>query len=358
MSRVQLSNLTGLTKSAVTIITNDLIKEGQLIEVGAETSSIGRKPITLDIRKDFKFAVGVSLHRKRISVSIVNLKSELLDYETITLDNFKNRDDALVWICDTINRLVRKNSVPFNNLVGIGVSCPGPLDSMQGIVLTPPNFNMFHNTPIVKLLKQQFHLPVYLENNSVLLAMTEYFNGLMKNFTNSMFVIISDGIGSSIIMDGRVYRGYQGYSCELGHTSIDYQGVQCSCGGQGCLEQYATPTALKARFGFDSYEQVIDDAYLNKPYALRIVDYLVDCLSAAFVNVVNMFDLDSIILFGEYSYRNELLIGKLNAAVNSRSIISRAHNIAVLWSELDKNAPLISDTSVLLNNYFNQQIQY
>ena len=358
MSRIQLSHLTGLTKSAITIIASDLIREGQLIEMGATRSTVGRKPITLDIVKDFKYAVGVSLHRKRVTVSVVNLKSELLDYDTAALNSFNHYADALVWICGAINRLLQKNNILPEKLVGIGVSCPGPLDYEQGVILTPPNFNMFHNTPIVKLLKEQFYLPVYLENNAVLLAMNEYFYGSMKNFSNSIFVIISNGIGSSIIMNGEIYRGFKGHSGELGHTSIDYKGAQCTCGGRGCLEQYATLKALKARFGFESYETVIDDAYLNKPYALNIVEYLVDCLSSAFVNVVNLFDLDSIILFGEYAYRNELLIDKLNTTVNSRSIINRAHQIKVLWSELNPDAPLISDTAVLLNNYFNQQIDY
>ncbi|WP_312642179.1 ROK family transcriptional regulator, partial [Hydrogenoanaerobacterium sp.] len=196
MSRAQLSAQTSLTKSAVTMITGTLIQEGQLIEVGTSDTQKGRKPILLDIVKDYRYAVGVSLHRKRLIVSITDLGSELIDSTESHTENYQDSSAALAWISSTIRLLLSKNKIPYDRVIGIGISSPGPLDYQSGTILMPPNFSLFHNVAIVSRLKEEFDLPVLLENNSVLFAITEYFRGSMGDYRNSMFVTISDGIGS------------------------------------------------------------------------------------------------------------------------------------------------------------------
>jgi predicted NBD/HSP70 family sugar kinase len=356
MSRSQLSKQTKLSKSAVTMITNELINEGQLVEIGTSVSCKGRKPITLDIIKDYRYAIGVLLHRKRMSVSITNLKSELIDCVEENTGNYSDYREALLWICRTIRSVINKNNIPISKIIGIGVSSPGPLDYHSGTILLPPNFDLFHNVPVVPLLKEEFDLPVFLENNSVLLAITEYFNGSMKEYKNSMFVIISDGIGSCIVINGQIFRGFGGYAGELGHTSIDINGPICSCSNRGCLELYTTLSALQKKFSFDSYEKVVDDAYSNMPEALAILEFQANCLACALISAVNLLDLDSVILFGEFNYRPELLLSKLNVIINERSLIKRAHQVKVVVSELGSDAVTVSSTAAVLSHHFNQKL--
>ena len=356
LSRAEISRITGLTKSAVTMITNQLIEEGQLCEIGTAISNKGRKPILLDIIPDLKYAVGIELHRAKVEVIITNLKSEIIDSVSERSDIFPDRASEMAFIYDSIRNLIERNGIPKSKLLGIGISSPGPLDYRTGVILNPPNFDRFHNAPIVEMLQKEFDIPVLLENNSVLLATIEYFKGEMKNFRNSMFVIIENGIGTCTVIDGQIYRGLAGFAGELGHTTLDIHGPKCSCGNFGCLELYTTLSALKRQFGFKSYEDVVDAAYRNEPFSLGIIDFLAVRLSSAFITAANMLDLDSIFIYGEYNYRPDLLISKLNSLIKARSVIAKAHDITIFPSKMDKRTATASSTAIIINSYFKQEI--
>lgn len=356
VSRVQLAKETGMSKSAVTMITNDLIAEGQLREIGTTDTQKGRKPILLDIVPDFRYAVGVSLHRRRLQVLLTNLKAELVDCVEEPTDRFSNAEEAVVWIGETVRALLSRRQIPAERVAGIGVSSPGPLDYREGVILTPPNFELFHHLPIAARLREMFGLPVFLENNAVLLAMTEIQSGAVAAYRSPLFVLISHGIGSCLIRDGRVFRGCAGYAGELGHTSINPDGLACPCGNTGCLEQYATLSALKRRFGFDRYETVVDSACRGEPEALSILDYLAGCLAAGLVTAVNLFDPDCVVLYGEFGYRPELLLSRIAEQIRRKAIITRVHPVDVLSSRLGPYAEAVASTAVVLDRHFEQKL--
>ena len=259
-----------------------MVQEGLLREIGVtETKSIvGRKPILLDIVPDYRFAIGVGLHRKRITVSIVNLKLEHIAKAEISPSEFNCPDKAIIWIKDQIQQLMTDNAIHWEKCVGIGISSPGPLDYQKGIILKPPDLELFSDYPIVESLKSQLNLkvPISLENNPVLLAITDYLRSSLENFSQIMFITIWEGIGTAILSHGEIMRGFAGYTGELGHSSVDINGIQCSCGNRGCLEQYVSFAALQQRFKFENYEKLVDDAYNNVPQALSIVSFMAEYL--------------------------------------------------------------------------------
>ncbi len=356
VSRAQLAKETGMSKSAVTMITNDLIAEGQLREIGTTDTQKGRKPILLDIVPDFRYAVGVSLHRSRLQVLLTNLKAELVDCVEEPTTRFPNAEEAVAWIGETVRALLSRRRIPLERVAGIGVSSPGPLDYRKGVILTPPNFELFHHLPIAARIREEFRLPVFLENNAVLLAMTEIQSGAVAAYRSPLFVLISHGVGSCLIRDGQVFRGCAGYAGELGHTSIDPDGLPCPCGNTGCLEQYATLAALRQRFGFDRYETVVDGAYRGEPEALAVLDYLADRLSAGLVTAVNLFDPDCVVLYGEFGYRPELLLSRIEAQIRRKAIITRVHPVDVLPSRLGPYAEAVASTAVVLDRHFGQKL--
>ncbi len=356
VSRAQLSRETGMSKAAVTMITNSLIAEGQLREIGKTVTGRGRNPVLLDIVPDYRYVAGIVLHRRRLMAVITDLRAGRIDRMEEKTGHFSDPAAAAAWICKSIRRLMRRNGIGMESMAGIGISSPGPLDDEGGVILNPPNFSLFANVPIVSWIRREFPLPVFLENNSVLLAMLEYDRGTLKDYRNSLFVILSDGIGSCLIRDGQVYRGYGGHAGELGHISIDIEGPECPCGNAGCLELYATMSAIKARFGFSDYEKVVDDAYAGRPYALDILDYQARRLACGLVSAANLFDLDSIMLYGEFNYRSDLLRSMIAEILNSRSMINRVHRVDVLFSRPDKEEEAVSSAAAVIARHFSQQL--
>ena len=356
ISRIEISREVGLTKSAVTMLTNEMIREGLLCEAGLseKTAAPGRTSILLDIVPDFVFAMGVTLHRKAISVCLTDLKSELICSSKAPIGEFSTAVQAVDWIEASLRKLMQEKGLKIEKCIGIGISSPGPLQYDKGIILEPPDFALFHHVPIVKLLKQRLQLPVYMENNAVALALTEYYRNTEAQFRNTMFVVIADGIGAAVLQDGKVFRGLQGFAGEIGHISIDTDGERCSCGNRGCLELYATMSSLKNRFGFENYQTVVDDACKGIPYACGIMDYLSSHLVSGLVNAINLFDLDAVIFYGEYSYRGYWLAKKLESAIWQQSLICKAHQVKVLPSCQSMETSESVAAAPILNAFFEQ----
>lgn len=359
MSRVQLSREVGLTKAAVTIITNELISEGIIFERGLEgrSNKRGRTSILLDIASDYGFSVGVMLHRKSIDVTVMDLKGNLVSAKRNDMENFGSADKAIDWVEETINKMIKTNKLLKSRLIGIGVGCPGPVEYDKGNVLEPPNFTKFYNYPVVNKIKERFPVPVYLENNAVVLALAEHYKSIERNNKSSLFVVISNGIGATVLKDGKVFRGSRGFSGELGHTSIDVNGIPCSCGNCGCLEKYATMTALKQRHGFDDYNKVIDSAIKGDAASSKIINDLVKCLGAALVNATNLYDLDEIIVFGEFSHRCDYLCELLQHYIINHSVVCQTHSLMVRPSTLTGDEAVASSAISALNAFYKQNLE-
>ena len=356
VSRADISKSSGMSKSAVTMITNTLIEEGQIVEIGATDSSYGRKPILLDIVPDFKYAAGIALHRDNVYICLVNLKFEILAYTSVRTDRWSDPYALLDFAYDTILGFLRERNIPRERCIGIGVAAPGPLDYISGRILNSPNFSLFSYVDVGEYLKNKTDWPVMVDNNAVLYAMQEYFTQPSSNYRNMMMVCIYSGIGSAIITDGQIYRGSGGFAGELGHISIHPDGRPCTCGNCGCLERYVSMKALKDTYGFDSYERLVDNAYLGDRASEEVLDYIAKEFSYAIVNVTNLFDLDGIVLYGEFSYRSEKLREKLLNCLQGRIMVERNHAVNIRFSEMSSDLACASVCAALINAYFDQKL--
>ena len=354
ISRAELSRATGLAKSSVTTITNEMISQGILFEAGpAEKSNkAGRTRVLLEINGDFGFAAGINLHRKRISVSGTDISgNNIFDFSADTSD-FSSTEEALGYIIKELDAKIKEKGLDVSRLVGIGVSSPGPLDYEKGIILEPPNFPLFNNFAIAECLKKEYGCPVFLENNAVSLALYEHYYVSRKE-GSTLFVTVADGIGGALLQNGKIYRGSHGAAGELGHISVNPEGELCECGNRGCLEQYVTLSALKNRFGFESYNEIADLFENGDSNAEKVIEFLVNTLSGALVGAVNLFDLDRIILYGEYNYKCEILTERIEKYINTHSVICKAHRVEVVPSGQDFGYASAAAAAVpALNNFF------
>lgn len=137
--------------------------------------------------------------------------------------------------------------VPCQQVRGIGISCGGPLDSQKGVVYSPPNLPGWDAVPIKQVFEERFGLPTRLENDANATALAEYRFGAGRGTRNMVFLTWGTGIGSGLILDGRLYRGTNDLAGEIGHTTVLLDGPPCSCGKRGCLEALASGPAIARR---------------------------------------------------------------------------------------------------------------
>jgi glucokinase len=130
---------------------------------------------------------------------------------------------------------------------GIGICCPGPLDPSAGIVINPPNLPCWRNFPLAAEISRLYGLPVKLDNDANAAALAETLWGAGSGYQNVFYATIGTGIGTGIVLNGRIHHGRTGAGAEGGHMSIDYRGPRCGCGKRGCIEALASGPAIAVR---------------------------------------------------------------------------------------------------------------
>jgi len=253
-----------------------------------------------------------------------------------------------------------KDSIPKKNIAGIGVGCPGPLDTKKGIIIYAPLMG-WRNFPVAQKLQEDFDLPVLVDNDGNLGAFAEVRSpeGKAYKLSNIVYMTVSTGCGGGIIIDGNIYHGRGDGAGEVGHVSINSEGERCPCGNYGCLELYASGTAILSKLKNDFKRGVksrvfelaqgktenISAALLNRaacegdPYALEVYKKEGYYLGVGIANVFNMLDIEAFVLGGGVTKAKQFFHSELEAVFLERCI-HKVDSGAIRYSDLNDNVVL------------------
>lgn len=345
LSRSELARKLGLTRSAASLIVDELINDGFILKE-ENKKPMGRVSLPLMLNSNRIYSIGVFLTRKSCKIGIVDLCGNVVSSKNITC----NKPEDLDILSSTINDLIDKNSINRNNIVGVGISAPGPLDGESGKLCNPPGFEAWHNVQITNILKEKLKLPVYLANDAVSLAQYNLGKKEANNSENFLLLLVNEGIGSGVVIRGKVLKGQGYFTGELGHTSINYNGKNCICGNRGCLEAYASITNLLDGTSYSSWKEVIDN-YPTSSLAKELVDKEVEYLSIGIVNLINLISVDTILLAGDLLYKANIFASLLEENINKIYLRRDAINIKVLPSCEGENIPLCAAADIAFNAF-------
>lgn len=343
-SRANIAKITGLTKAAVSIITEDLISRGIVLESESDYSGVGRRPTILSINKDRFFAIGVNIARKGYQVGIHNLFGDVLISENKSSSGM-SPTQILDDIYDIINSQVSSVQIPFSDILGIGITTPGPVYYKDLKILTPPGFDDWHYFDLGYFQNKSKHISnVRLENVSNAHALYEKYYGKCKDISNYMTVFVDrDGIGAGIVINDAIYRGASGLGSEFGHISININGKRCKCGNFGCLECYASSSEIISDTQYSSWQQAVDAGDEN--IILQQSEYL----SSALISAANLLDIDTIVISGDMAYKGEYLCQLIEKNVNLRTISKK--KLPVIHSSQCDSVPVAG--SIIIDGFFN-----
>jgi len=147
-------------------------------------------------------------------------------------------------IYTAIQEALDKAGATLEQMAGIGIAAPGPLDYRTGVIFTPPNLAGWDHVPLRDIFTEHFHIPIYVENDAHTAGLGEYMFGAGRGANNIVYLTISTGIGGGVIINGKILEGANGTAGELGHMTIDWHGDRCNCGNIGCLENIASGTSI------------------------------------------------------------------------------------------------------------------
>lgn len=211
-----------------------------------------------------KFSIGIDLGGTKILIALVDKTTgEVICHVKKKTKKNKGPKNIIRKMVDGINELMEESSVNVDDIESIGIGAAGQVDRENGILIGAPNLDCY-DLNIREYLLSQFNLPVYLGNDVEIAAMGEMMFGAAKGYDDFVCVFVGTGVGSAIVKDGKIIHGATGTAGEIGHMIVDLNGRQCACGAHGCLEAYASRSAIEKRI----------EGALRKGRHSVILDYL------------------------------------------------------------------------------------
>lgn len=315
--RVDIAEITGLEEGTVSRIVQRFLRNGLVYEegVGPSTPVGGRKPRYVHLNPNKSCAIGVDIGAIETLLALSDFNGRLQHVRKIP--NTREPQQFLATVADEILSLVRLAN-PYNRLEGIGVSLIGLVDIEEGTILEGENLGWGEFIQVGKILKSKINedVPLFFENGARLSALGEIWFGTtrLSGFRDMVFLDINEGVGTGIVVNGQLYRGFRNGAGEFGHICIDPKGPRCSCGSYGCLEVYASDLATLARYsqkatlrnqassGEDSkidMNLVVEQARAGHPLALEALKETARYLGIGLAPIIYALNPEAIVIGGK-----------------------------------------------------------
>jgi predicted NBD/HSP70 family sugar kinase len=286
ISRNEIAHRSELSPAAITGIVGRLLDAGLVREERTEAQGkLGRRPTALFVIPTSRLLVGVEITTFGATVAIAGLDGAVMRQLDIEFDEDPNR--FLSAIHEAVLMLIRNSSTP---ILGVSVSVPGTMDPDTGRIVAATNLH-WRDIDAVAAIRPGISQPVFWENNSNLSAMAERWFRLsnLKPLDDFVFVTLRVGLGTGLIINGKLARGARAHAGEYGHSIIWPDGRPCICGNRGCWEEYASDRALLREYGESSgltSTQIAQMAVDGDPQARQAVERVAEALGLGLVNIV------------------------------------------------------------------------
>ncbi|RMF05125.1 MAG: ROK family protein [Chloroflexi bacterium] len=253
VSRSALAEMTGLNKTTVSSLVQELIDHQFVREIGFDTAGTGRPARLLEFNPEAGCIISAEIiDTGFISVICANFTNNIIWRTKETFDHKSNPQTAIRRLFTLLHQAVDATRTVYGPVLGLAVGVPGLVDHKSDTLLFAPNLN-WENVPLGVLLREEFGRLVFVDNEANLAALGEYYFGAAKECNNALYISGSVGIGGGIIHGGQLVTGATGFAGELGHMTIDPHGELCSCGSRGCWETLVSQSAI-----FNRIQQAID----------------------------------------------------------------------------------------------------
>lgn len=348
ISRAELKRITGLAPTTVSTLVDELIEKGFVRETGVlDTGSIGRKAVSIEINPSGIHFAGVDIESDKVIVDIYDLKFNVILHSEIEL---KTYSEIVNFIISTLKSAEENMKISIYSVL-IGVS--GIIDRKNNKLLISTVMDI-NDENFAEDIKNEFpKIKVELFNSSALIA---YAEKEIRGIKDLISVDIGKGVGSGIIIDGKIYTGASGTAGEFGHISIDMNGKQCKCGNKGCTELYTNTDLIRKRAAIVLGEEkvtlkrVYSEAVKGNKEIINIINEVADVLSYALVGLINMMAPESIVISGKIKQLKEIFIMPLKESVKNKCSQSQAE---IVYSSVEGNPVTLGGALYEFENMLN-----
>jgi len=341
VSRAGLAQATGLNKTTVSSLVDELLQRQFVREIGFVTGVKGHPAIMLDLNPAAGFMVGCEIGVDFILVVCTNFAPEIIWRHEEHTDPSIGQNAILDRAKALLNEAIQRGSMEYSTLLGIGVGVAALIDQSTGTMLFAPNLGWKDPFPIRTILQESFpQAPLIVDNEANIAALGEHYFGVAQGHDEVLYISAGVGLGGGIVHDGQVFSGVAGVGAEFGHMTMDPDGELCSCGNFGCWETQVSQRALfrHIRKSFEQGEtgtlfqltnggvdpltvpMIVDAARAGDAVVLKVLEKIGRDLGIGIASLVNALNPELVVCGGILSLAGEFLMPALAKELEQRAL--------------------------------------
>ncbi|WP_102028624.1 ROK family transcriptional regulator [Salirhabdus sp. Marseille-P4669] len=358
ISRADIAQQTGLNKGTVSSLVSELLEEQMINEVGPGKSSGGRRPVMLLFNQVAGYTIGIDLGVNYLLGVLTDLQGNIFYKKKITYSEltYEEIEMRLFEVIDELKQAAPKS--PYG-IVGIGVGVPGTVNN-NGEILLAPNLG-WKNIDLKTVLEEKYGIPVKIENEANAGAYGEKRFGIGQDFDDIIYISAGIGIGVGLILSGKLYKGSNGFSGELGHMTIQANGFKCRCGNEGCWELYASEQALlneAEKLGIASetnkritLEDLIERAENGEKETIQLFEKIGYYLGVGVNNIINIFNPKQIIIGNRAASAERWLKKPIEKLMKTNTLWYQHDDIQVNFTEQATHSAALGMSALTIEEF-------
>lgn len=276
------------------------------------------------------YYIGIDLGGTNIAAGLVTEDGKILHSASVPTLKERHWSEIVKDMADLARRVVTEGGHTLEEVKAVGIGCPGSIDKKAGVVVYSNNIVM-HNVPVAEAFRQWLDLPVFLENDANAAALGEY-TAYGEGVDSFIFMTLGTGVGGGIILNGKVWSGFNGAGAEIGHQSLVFGGKPCTCGRKGCLEAYASVTALieQTKEAMAAHPESLMNTYAEErgkvtgrtsfdcakagdPTAMAVRDRYIEYVAEGICSIINVLQPEILAIGGGISREGDTLLAPIKA---------------------------------------------
>jgi predicted NBD/HSP70 family sugar kinase len=368
LSCAELSSQINKSLPLTTRIITDLMAEGSVVEKGHAPSTGGRRALQYSLKPDTMYILSVAMDQFVTRIVILDMHNRYQkEIEKFELPLSRN-PKAFSQLAEKLEQVIIDSKIPKDKIIGIGIGMPGFVDAVKGINYS---FLEIPDGSIVEYLQARLALPVYINNDSSLIALAELKFGAARHRKTAMVVNIGWGIGLGLVLKGELYQGENGFAGELSHIPLFLNGKLCTCGKRGCLETESSLLVVleKARAGLQAGRQSIvkelPAGHLEQAVESVLAaagkgdQFMIELLSDAGYTIgrgvavlIHLLNPEVIILSGRGASPGIFWQTPIQQALNEHCIPRLSASTSIEISKLGYTAEIIGAAALVMENYY------
>ncbi len=366
ISRVEIAEKVGLSKSTISVIVSNLLDEGLVFESGSGSAGTqgGRRPILLQFKNAARVACGIEIDAEMCRGVLVDLRCEPLHRSTLPVSGHEVTD-VVDTVASTIKELLRNRRR--KTWLGCGIAVVGLVNSDLGIIRFSTHF-VWRDVPLRDLLAERLDCPVYVLDRPKAAVLGERWYGVGQGVDDLVYIHVGTGIGAGIVIKGELLAGVSHTAGEIGHITLQRDGPLCKCGNRGCLEMIASgpaiarhtialikagnPTILTDWAG-DNLESItakmVDQAASQgDELALSVIHETGEYVGIAIADLLNLINPQMVIVGGPVARFGQVFLDSIRETVHQRALSLPASTAQIVLSKLKEDAEAIGAAALVL----------